>query len=283
MKAWWFVLVSFSAVAMDWQGHRGARGLYPENTIGAMKEALKYPEVTTLELDVVISKDGEVVVSHEPWMGAEICLDLNSKPVKERSINMYKLTYDEIAKYDCGSKAHPRFPEQKKVRESKPLLRTLLQETEQLVQASGRKIEYNIEIKSTEEDERDGFQPGVIEFSDKVVKVIADTVGNRRASIQSFDWRVLKYLHKAYPAYKTVALIEETYRPAAVLKKLGFKPTVFSPYFKNLTAEHVKFFRQKGVLVVPWTVNEVADMKSVVRLGVDGIITDYPNRIPQAK
>jgi len=68
-----------------------------------------------------------------------------------------------------------------------------------------------------------------------------------------------------------------------VLKKLGFKPTVFSPYFKNLTAEHVKFFRQKGVLVVPWTVNEVADMKSVVRLGVDGIITDYPNRIPQAK
>ena len=210
MKAWWFVLVSFSAVAMDWQGHRGARGLYPENTIGAMKEALKYPEVTTLELDVVISKDGEVVVSHEPWMGAEICLDLNSKPVKERSINMYKLTYDEIAKYDCGSKAHPRFPEQKKVRESKPLLRTLLQETEQLVQASGRKIEYNIEIKSTEEDERDGFQPGVIEFSDKVVKVIADTVGNRRASIQSFDWRVLKYLHKAYPAYKTVALIEET-------------------------------------------------------------------------
>lgn len=283
MKAWFFVLVSFSAVAMDWQGHRGARGLYPENTIGAMKEALRYPEVTTLELDVVISKDGEVVVSHEPWMGAEICLDLKGKPVKERSINLYKLTYQEIAKYDCGSKAHPRFPEQKKVKETKPLLRTLLKETELLVQASGRKIEYNIEIKSTVDDEKAGFQPSVIEFTDRVVEVIADTVGYRRAYIQSFDWRVLKYLRKAYPDYKTVALIEEAFEPAAALKKLGFNPTVFSPYYKNLKAEHVKFFRQNGILVVPWTVNEVADMKRVERLGVDGIITDYPNRIPRAK
>lgn len=283
MKAWWFVLISFSAMAMDWQGHRGARGLYPENTIGAMKEALKYPEVTTLELDVVISKDGEVVVSHEPWMGAEICLDLKGQPVKERSINMYKLTYKQIAQYDCGSKTHPRFPEQKKLRESKPLLRNLFKEIEPLIQASGRKIEYNIEIKSTEEDEKEGFQPNVIDFTDKVVKVIADSIGHRRVYIQSFDWRVLKYLHMAYPDYKTVALIEESYAPESALKKLGFNPTIFSPYFKNLTAEHVKFFHKNGIMVVPWTVNEVADMKSVARLGVDGIITDYPNRIPQAK
>lgn len=282
MWAWVLVLFSFSSFAMDWQGHRGARGLYPENTIGAMREALKYPEVTTLELDVVISKDGEVVVSHEPWMGEEICLNLKGKPVKERAINLYKLTYKEIAQYDCGSKVHPRFPEQKKVKETKPLLRTLLQETEQMIQASGRKIEYNIEIKSTIEDERKGFQPKVASFTDKVIKVINEVVGPRRSYIQSFDWRVLEYLHKAYPDYKTVALIEETFEPEAALKKLSFKPTVFSPYFKNLTAEHVKYFRSQGIMVVPWTVNEVTDMKSVLQLGVDGIITDYPNRIPQA-
>ncbi len=282
MKVFLVLLFSVSTHAMDWQGHRGARGLYPENTIGAMKEALKFPEVTTLELDVVVSKDGEVVVSHEPWMGAEICLDLKGQPVQERAINMYKLTYKQIAQYDCGSKIHPRFPEQKKLKESKPLLRTLLKEMEQVIQASGRKIEYNIEIKSTVEDEKEGFQPSVIDFTDKVVKVIADSVGFRRVYIQSFDWRVLKYLHKAYPDYKTVALIEEAYEPESALKALGFNPSVFSPYFKNLTAEHVKFFRKKGIMVVPWTVNEVADMKSVLRLGVDGIITDYPNRIPLA-
>lgn len=283
MSAWWLVLVSFSAVAMDWQGHRGARGLYPENTIGAMSEALKYPEVTTLELDVVISKDGEVVVSHEPWMGEEICLTPKGKTVKERAINLYKLTYQEIARYDCGGKVHPRFPEQKKVKETKPLLRTLLKETEQMIQASGRKIEYNIEIKSTVEDEKEGFQPAVGEFTDRVVKVINESVGARRVYLQSFDWRVLEYLHKTYPDYKTVALIEEAFDPESVLKKLSFSPTVFSPYFKNLSAEHVKYFRTRGIMVVPWTVNEVEDMKNVLRLGVDGIITDYPNRIQTLK
>ena len=283
MMAWWLVWVSFSALAMDWQGHRGARGLYPENTIGAMSEALKYPEVTTLELDVVISKDGEVVVSHEPWMGEEICLNPKGKAVKERAINLYKLTYKEIAKYDCGRKVHPRFPEQKKIKETKPLLRTLLKETEQMVQASGRKIEYNIEIKSTPEDEKDGFQPAVGEFTDKVIKVINESVGARRVYIQSFDWRVLEYLHKTYPDFKTVALIEEAFEPESTLKKLSFAPTVFSPYFKNLSADHVKYFRKRGIMVVPWTVNEVEDMKNVLRLGVDGIITDYPNRIQTLK
>jgi glycerophosphoryl diester phosphodiesterase len=275
------LLISLPLWAFDWQGHRGARGLYPENSTGAMLEALKYPQVTTLELDVVISKDGEVVVSHEPWMGAEICLDLAGKPVAERAINLYKLNYVEIAQYDCGSKVHPRFPEQQKIKTSKPLLRDLIVESEKKIKELGRAINYNIEIKSTVEDEREGFQPSVAVFTDKVVEVIAQTVGEKRATIQSFDWRVLKYLHKTYPRYQTVALIEEKYVPTKVLKELGFKPTVFSPYFVNLTREHVAFFRRNDIKVIPWTVNEVEDMKRVMRLGVDGIITDYPNRIKE--
>src|SRR5690606_7442726 len=99
-------LVSLSAfAAFDWQGHRGARGLYPENSIGAMHEDLKYP-VTTLELDVVVSSDGEVIVSHEPWMSAEICQDAKGKAVKDKAVNLYKLTAAQIATYDCGSKVH---------------------------------------------------------------------------------------------------------------------------------------------------------------------------------
>src|SRR5688500_18409587 len=94
-------------LAFDWQGHRGDRGLYTENTIGSMHEALKYA-VTTLELDVVISKDHKVVVSHDPWLEPKIC-------VTKKPLSIYQLNYDQIMKIDCGSKPHPDFPEQQKV------------------------------------------------------------------------------------------------------------------------------------------------------------------------
>jgi glycerophosphoryl diester phosphodiesterase len=268
--------------AFDWQGHRGARGLYPENSIGAMKEALQYP-ITTRELDVVVSGDGEVVVSHEPWMSAEICLDTKGRPVKEKAVNLYKLTVAQIQAYDCGTKVHPRFSQQKKIKTTKPMLRTLLQESEKEIAAKKLNINYNIEIKSTLEDEKEGFQPNVAEFSDKVIREIAAVIAPERFSVQSFDWRVLQYIKINHPNIKTVALIEDAFKPADVLKKLGFTPTVFSPDFKLLTKEHVKFFQSRGIKVIPWTINEVNDMKKVIALGVDGIITDYPDRIGQAK
>lgn len=276
------VLSSFSVSALDWQGHRGARGLVPENTTEAMLEALKYP-ITTLELDVVIAKDNVVMVSHEPWMSSEICLDPKGNSVKEKAINLYQLTSDEISKYDCGSKKHARFPQQKKMKTSKPRLEKLLSETEKVILQKNLQINYNIEIKSTLEDERDGFQPDVAKFTDLVIATIIRKVDPSRVTIQSFDWRVLKYLHQAYPTWKTVALIEESFTPEKVLKDLGFTPTVFSPYFKELTVEKIKFFQKKGVLVIPWTVNEVSDMEKMLKMGVDGIITDYPDRITKVK
>lgn len=277
-----FVVSSFSVLALDWQGHRGARGLYPENTTEAMLEALKYP-ITTLELDVIIAKDNVVIVSHEPWMSSEICLDPQGVPVKERAINLYKLTSDEISKYDCGSKNHPRFPQQKKVKAFKPRLEKLLSETEKVIIQKKLSINYNIEIKSTPEDERDGFQPEVGKFTDLVIATIIRKVDPSRVTIQSFDWRVLKYLHQTYPTWKTVALIEDSFKPEEVLKNLGFSPTVFSPYYKELTSEKIKFFQQKGILVIPWTVNEISDMEKMIKMGVDGIITDYPDRIARVK
>jgi glycerophosphoryl diester phosphodiesterase len=276
------VLSSFSVSALDWQGHRGARGLVPENTTEAMLEALKYP-ITTLELDVVIAKDNVVMVSHEPWMSSEICLDLKGNPVKEKTINLYKLSSDEIVKYDCGSKKHPRFPHQKKMKLFKPRLEKLLSDTEKVILQNKLQVNYNIEIKSTVEDERDGFQPSVAKFVDLVIATIIRKVDPSRVTIQSFDWRVLKYLNQAYPTWKTVALIEEAFQPEKVLKDLGFSPTVFSPYFKELSVEKIKFFQQKGILVIPWTVNEISDMEKMLKMGVDGIITDYPDRITKVK
>jgi glycerophosphoryl diester phosphodiesterase len=166
---------------------------------------------------------------------------------------------------------------------SKPRLEKLLSETEKVILQKNLQINYNIEIKSTLEDERDGFQPDVAKFTDLVIATIIRKVDPSRVTIQSFDWRVLKYLQKAYPTWKTVALIEESFNPEKVLKDLGFTPTVFSPYFKELTVEKIKFFQNKGVLVIPWTVNEISDMEKMLKMGVDGIITDYPDRITKVK
>jgi len=268
-----FSLLSFSAyAAFDWQGHRGARGLYPENTINGMKEAVKFP-ITTLELDVVISKKSEVIVSHEPWMSEEICLDAKGGAVKDREVNLYTLSYEQIKTYDCGSKLHPRFPQQRKVKEIKPLLSDLLKELEPL------KFKYNIEIKSTIEDEKSGYQPDFKTFANLVVAEITKTIPLDRFTLQSFDWRVLKHLHEVYPQIGLVALRETKFSPRRVLKELGFSPAVFSPDWTLLSSKDVDYFHKYKIKVIPWTVNKIEDMKKVIYMGVDGIITDYPNLI----
>lgn len=268
------------AFAVDWQGHRGARGLYPENTIGSMEEALKYP-VTTLELDVVVSKDNKVVVSHEPWMNEEICLSPGREQI-EKKYNIYKLNYDEIVKFDCGSLGHKQFPEQKKVSVGKPTLRRLIKATEETLKKLNRTgVQYNIEIKSTPSQEKEKLQPDYRQFSDLVIKTAKDELPASRFTIQSFDWRVLKYLHEKYPDVRLVALLEGDVKPDKVISELGFKPEVFSPYYKNLKKKDVETFHKMGIKVIPWTINDVPTMKTFLKMGVDGIITDYPNLISE--
>lgn len=276
MLRWLLLLLSFPSLAttsFDWQAHRGARGLYPENTIAGMKLALDHP-INILEMDVVISQDLQVIVSHEPWMSEEICLDEKGQSLQGKKINLYRLTAAQIKAYDCGSKNHPRFPSQKKVVEHKPLLKDLLKEIEGL-----KKTHYSIEIKSTLEEERDGFQPDYKKLSDLVMKEVLSILPLERVMIQSFDWRVLTYLHGLYPQLRLVALRETAYTPQTVLAELGFSPAVFSPDWSMLKASDVAFFHQRKISVIPWTVNSVETMKKMIALGVDGIITDYPNLI----
>jgi glycerophosphoryl diester phosphodiesterase len=246
-----------------------------------MLEALNYP-ITTFELDVVVSKDGAVVVSHEPWMHPEICLDPKGKELKGKEVNLYKLTLEEIQQYDCGSRPHPRFPRQKKIRETKPALGQLLSTLEaELKKRNRSEMSYNIEIKSTPEDEKEGYQPGIKVFSDLVIAEVLKHLPAARFTIQSFDWRVLKYLHEKYPHVSLVALREAPYEAGKIEGELGFWPAVFSPDYKLLTKEDVAYFHSKKVKVIPWTVNSVEEMKKLQAMGVDGIITDYPDLILQ--
>lgn len=269
-------------IMFDWQGHRGCRGVYPENSIEGMKQALNFP-ITTLELDVVISIDEQVVVSHEPWMSEEICLDPQGKEVKDKHYNLYSMNYSEIEKFDCGSKTHPRFLNQVKIKTTKPKLSVLMAEVERTLiksqKSEHKNINYNIEIKSDPQSEKEGFQPSVEKFADLVLKEVLGLIPPKRFSIQSFDWRVLNYISKKYPQVQRVALIEEKYDVKNVLSKLNMPPHVFSPDYNLLTSEDIKYLKSKKIKVIPWTINTYEEMKRIKALGVDGIITDYPNLI----
>lgn len=264
----------------DLQGHRGARGLKPENSIAGFLVALD-SGVTTIELDLAITKDNQVILSHEPWMSSEICLKPDGSPVLAREAseyNIYEMTYDEVRQFDCGSRGHPDFPEQEKIAMSKPLLRDVIAAVEDHIRSYTQyEVDYNIEIKTTPDG--DGkFHPDPREFSDLVFNVLDQYVPLRRVVIQSFDFRVLQYWHENYPRVRLAALVENTRSVSNNLQRLGFKPSVYSPYYGLVNRAMVRYLRQQDIRLIPWTVNDADDMKKMLDFGVDGFITDYPNR-----
>jgi len=266
-----------TAQVLDIQGHRGCRGLLPENTIPAFIKALDLG-VTTIELDVVISKDGQVVVSHEPFLNPDICLDTEGNHIEDdEDYNLYQMTYEEISQYDCGSIGNPKFNEQEKRKLSKPLLSDVIKKVEWHIKSYTQyEVDYNIEIKSSAK----GYnisQPTPEEFSDLVYELIDRYIPLERVVIQSFDFRVLKYWHKKYPKVRLAVLIDNKKSIDTNLANLGFKPNIYSSYHLLLTERKTKYLLQKKIKVIPWTVNDTTRMKELVKWGVDGIITDYPN------
>ena len=269
----------------DWQGHRGARGLLPENSIPAFLKALEFP-IKTLELDVVISRDSQVVVSHEPWMSASICSKPDGRPVseeEEKVSNIFQLKYAEIQQFDCGSRGNERFPEQSPMRVSKPLLSEAVQQVEAYCSNQSRELPfYNIEIKSR--PEWDGvFTPDPQAFARLVVEKIEVLGIKSRTCIQSFDVRALQAVRQIDSTFVLALLVENTKGLDQNLKELGFTPAVYSPYYQLISGNLVKETHERGMLLIPWTVNEITTMRGLINLGVDGIITDYPNLISEMK
>lgn len=266
---------------IDIQGHRGCRGLMPENSIPGFLHALSLG-VNTLELDVIISADSEVVVSHEAWLNHEICSDLNGERIaaeKEKEYNLFAMTYAEIERYDCGMQVHPRFPHQKKMAVKKPLLRELFSAIEtEIAENNLPRVRYNIEIKSTLADEGI-FHPKVDVFCELVVKEIKEANLMEQVQLQSFDFRALRYLREHYPEIPLAMLIEQSGSSDDYLKQLGFVPEVYSPYYKLVDVNLVDFCKKHQMLLIPWTVNEVDDIENLLHLGVHGIISDYPDRV----
>lgn len=263
------------------QGHRGARGLLPENTIPAFKKAIDLG-VNTLEMDVVISKDKKVVVSHEPNFNPLITTKADGSFFSNMSeSNLFLMNYSEIKKYDVGLKGHSGFKEQQKIKAFKPLLADVIEEMSRYSKSKGLKdIRYNIELKSLPE-EYNITQPEVSEFCDLVLKVIGNKIAPKDLTLQSFDFKVLKHLEKNYKGKFSISVLiepEENNEIQHNLEKLGFKPDIWSPFFLKLNKEMVQELHKKSIRVIPWTVNIKEDMEKLKEMGCDGIITDYPNR-----
>ena len=270
--------VSDEGGSLDLQGHRGMRGLFPENSILGFLKALELG-VNTLELDIVMSGDTQLVVSHEPFISSAICQYPGGRQIPketEKELNMYHMTYNEIKAFDCGSLLNQDFLLQEKSRVSKPLLTEVLDTVEQVATAKGQLIHYNIELKSELASEGI-YHPEVAVFCQAAYQVVNDQVDWRRITIQSFDFRILRYFNKHYPEVQLALLIENELSWELNIDSLGFKPEIYSCDYALLSAETISELQEINMKVIPWTVNDSIDMRQLIHWGVNGLITDYPN------
>jgi glycerophosphoryl diester phosphodiesterase len=267
--------------AFDKQGHRGCRGLMPENTIPAMLKAIEQG-VTTLEMDIVFTKDKVAILSHEPFFNHEITTKPDGTFIEEkeeRKYNIYQLSFDETQRYDVGLKPHPRFANRPSIKATKPSLASLIDSVENYLAANHLpKVFYNIETKTNPLTDNI-YHPTPEEFVDRLMEVIKSKGIENRVIIQSFDFRTLQILHKKYPAIKTAMLIEDydKRRLEAQLTSLGFIPTIYSPAHELVAKALVDACHEKHIKIIPWTVNDIKTINQLKQLGVDGVIGDYPN------
>lgn len=264
----------------DKQGHRGCRGNMPENTIPAMLHALDLG-VTTLEMDIVFTKDSVAILSHEPFFNHEITTKPDGSFIdekEERNYNIFKMTFAETQQYDVGLKPHPRFPQQQKMAAHKPSLAALLDSVKLYMMQSRRPFPYyNIETK-TQPLTDNIYHPAPGPFVDMLMKIILEKGIEESTIIQSFDVRTLQYLHQHYPGIQTALLIEDYDKRSLEeqLKWLGFDPTIYSPDYSLVNNELIKKCHQKNIKVIPWTVDDKDKITELKKMGVDGIISDYP-------
>jgi glycerophosphoryl diester phosphodiesterase len=270
-----------AVAAFDIEGHRGCRGLMPENTIPAMIKALDIG-VTTLEMDAAITADRKVILSHDPYFNHDISTAPNGTFVTsadEKSLSIFQMTYAQTQQYDVGKRKHPGFPQQSNLPARKPLLSDVIDSADAYAKLKGRPLPfYNIETKT--QPSTDGIlHPGPEEF----VQLLMDVINNKkiqdRVIIQSFDFRTLKIIREKYAGIRTAALVGggPLHSLQQELDNLGFVPDIYSPYTGLVNQQLVDDCHAKKMKVIPWTANDTATIARLKSLGVDGIISDYPN------
>jgi len=293
------------AAAFDMQSHRGGRGLWPENTLVSFGNAVRMG-TTTLEMDAAITADGVVVISHEPALNPAYTRDASGQFLKERGPLIKTLSFAQLQAYDVG-RLNPEHKYRLDFTSQKPADGTRIPSLEavfKLVKDLGAdSVQFDIETKINPSlpDETLAPEP----FVDALLAVIRAHGMVSRVMVQSFDWRTLELLHRKEPGLRTVYLSIESQSmntlrdgswnaghkladhggsvPRLVRASAGqASGVIWSPFFRNLTPELLKEAQALGLKVIPWTVNQVPDMERLIAWGVDGLISDYPDRLRQA-
>lgn len=298
-----FACMTGLACAFDLQGHRGARGLAPENTIEGFRTALALG-VNTLELDLAMTQDGVLVVSHDSKLNPDHTRAPGGRFLEAQGPAIHSLTFAELQRYDVGrlkpgSDYAKRFPEQRGVDDAR--IPALTQVFDLVRGDDAKDIRFNIETKLTPTSGDDAPDPYT--FAQAIADVVRAEKLEQRVSVQSFDWRTLVAMKRIAPEIERVCLtVEADWEDNLARGKPGSSPwtagfdiddvggsapklaaaagcAVWSPYFRNVSEEAIAEAKAAGVTVIPWTVNEPAETERLIGLGVDGIITDYPDRL----
>ncbi len=295
----------YSSQSFDYQAHRGGKSLYPENTIPAMKNALKM-NVTTLEMDLAVTKDKKIILSHDAFLSPELITKPDGTYIPKDSgfyYKIYDMPYAKIQTFDAGLKKLDHYPDQKKIKVQKPLLEDVIEACERYSRELKRPLPfYNIETKTRPFSDHI-FHPEPKEFVDLMMKIIVKKGIQDRVIIQSFDPRTLEIIHKEYPEILTALLIEKVddkkiaqqqahfenipavkFREypnhlngvAGDMKFLSFTPTIYSPDHTLVTSKLVQECHALGMKVIPWTVNTKERLKELKDMGIDGVISDDP-------
>lgn len=296
------LVMTNAAQALDLQGHRGARGLQPENTLPAFAQALSIG-VTTLELDTAVTQDGVVVVGHDATLNPDITRGLDGQWLTRDDIAIHSLTFAQLQQYDVG-RIRPRSAYALRFSTQQPVDGTRMPQLVDVFalarRAGNHTVRFNIETKISPEQPQHTLPPA--EFVRGLIALVRAEKLESRVTIQSFDWRTLQVVQQEAPQIATVYLTAQqpwldniragsTASPWTagfnVSRYSGSVPklikaaggAVWSPYFGDVTRETVREAQQAGLKVVVWTVNEPHDITRMIDFGVDGIISDYPDRL----
>ncbi len=296
-----FTLIALPAQAFDIQGHRGARGLAPENTLPSFQRALDL-DVTTIECDMAITKDGVVVIHHDLWLNPDTTRGPDGQWLAARGPAIRDLTFEELQQYDVG-RLKPgtdyarAFPDQQPVDGTRiPKLADLF---DQVKKSGNATVGFDCETKVSPHEPAATLPPE--EFARKAIAEIRNAGMERRTMVQSFDWRTLQVIQKEAPEIRTMYLsTPRTLAPAGRGRPspwvAGFAPElqlgssvpkaihaaggrIWGPHHEFLTAEQLAEARALGIKVIPWTINDPAMMVKVIDMGVDGIISDRPDLV----
>jgi glycerophosphoryl diester phosphodiesterase len=266
--------VTTATNAFDLQGHRGARGHAPENTLPGFERAAAIG-VDTFELDVGVTRDGVVVIHHDRRLNPDVARGPDGKWVPAPAPLIKELSFDELQRYDVGrirpgSEYAQRFPHQK------PIDGTRIPRLSELLERNRfGTVRFNIETKIAPEAPNDTLAPEP--FARALIAEIRKAGVEQRSTIQSFDWRTLKVVEQEAPGIATSYLTEGQNSDPHTVHAAGGR--IWSPDFRELNPAQAAAARKLGLKVIPWTVNEPADIRRMLELGVDGLISDYPDRV----